>query len=157
MDTLFTRQKPWLSGPPPLTNPRGPAWWPGGRIGQKALRAAPLATMSTAWVTAPALCSAASNVFFETVVSPSRLSMPLARSASLPTFSHTYWMLRMYDHSCTRSTSDMVALGASSTQVSLGARSAERREPLLVSMITASLLMFSGGAEGCSVSLGGHV
>lgn len=40
MATLLTRQKPWL----PLgsladgTMPRGPAWWPGGRTAQKALR-----------------------------------------------------------------------------------------------------------------------
>ena len=67
MAALDRRQNPWLPGSSSsaLTTPRMPAWCPGGRTAQKALRAVrapgPLAhTASTDAHTAPAARKAAS-------------------------------------------------------------------------------------------------
>eukprot|EP00968_Pinguiococcus_pyrenoidosus_P020830 scaffold2568_cov246-Pinguiococcus_pyrenoidosus.AAC.4 len=54
---LLKMQKPQLS--PPSSRPFLPAWWPGGRTTQNALRALPSSTISTAWTAAPAARRAA--------------------------------------------------------------------------------------------------
>lgn len=52
MATLFRRQKPWepLGSRWEVTTPEGPAWWPGGRMAQKAFFTSPRITRSIACV-----------------------------------------------------------------------------------------------------------
>ena len=56
MAAVESKQKP-ADCPP--TAPRGPAWWPGGRTAQKALRVRPRHTLRVASTAAPAARSAA--------------------------------------------------------------------------------------------------
>ena len=82
--TLLSRQNPCepYGSCSLVTTPRGPAWWPGGRTGQNALRHSPDTTRSIACVTAPAACIALSNERCETPVSASR-SATLFGSSSI--------------------------------------------------------------------------
>lgn len=89
--TLLSRQKPWvpLSSCSFSTMPRGPAWCPGGRTGQKALRTSPAMTRSAAAHTAPAARRAASQLAADTAVSESSSLMegspPAPGSCAPPT------------------------------------------------------------------------
>mmetsp|Transcript_27318 Transcript_27318/g.37643 ORF Transcript_27318/g.37643 Transcript_27318/m.37643 type:complete len:205 (-) Transcript_27318:20-634(-) len=152
MEMLLSRQKPWLSGPPSdaRTTPRGPAWCPGGRTGQKALRTEPSSTRSTASHTAPAACRAASKECSQTAVSPSRK----AKGPAPCSCSQRACTLRTYDHSCTRNTSASAAGCVLGCIQRRGSSSCERSTPRSGCSSTSSRRVFSGGAEAVSRSAG---
>jgi hypothetical protein len=71
---LLKRQKPMAWA--------GSAWWPGGRMAQKAFFAAPAITLSTPWQAPPAACAAAMKLCGDSQVSGSMATIPSSGTAS---------------------------------------------------------------------------